>query len=261
MLIIYLVAWCPCQCGGASRSQQTARDPRRIHTNTAAQVRLYYSYVWPIVAVKVHTGALTLFLCSRRSFPAVHECTRPASMLRGTHGRPGPADNPHGGPADRLNRSGSTPSRPVSAVVQGQDERITRDPAYRTCSTPCWPCWYAHVRLEVSAGYEGNYSTRKFVCYQYYRCYRYYRYYHYRYYRYYRYYQTHTHTNCLQIVCNPPDAAATIFPNLPPTPRTSLRKSQNLSRASWLGFRYSRIWNETEPMFVRPHTENTLTQW
>ena len=63
-------------------------------------------------------------------------------------------------------------SRPVSAVVQGQDERITRDPAYRTCSTPCWPCWYAHVRLEVSAGYEGNYWARKFVCYQYYQYYR-----------------------------------------------------------------------------------------
>ena len=108
------------------------------------------------VAVKVHTGALTLFLCSRRSFPAVHEGTPPASMLSGTHGAPGPADNPHGGPADRLNRSGSTPSRPVSAVVQGQDERITRDPAYRTCSTPCWPCWYTHVRLEVRAGYEGK---------------------------------------------------------------------------------------------------------
>ena len=114
------------------------------------------------VLVKVHTGALTLFLCSRRSFPAVHEGTPPASMLSGTHGGPGPADNPHGGPADRLNRSGSTPSRPVSAVVQGQDERITRDPAYRTCSTPCWPCWYAHVRLEVRAGYEGKVWARKF---------------------------------------------------------------------------------------------------
>ena len=91
------------------------------------------------VAVKVHTGALTLFLCSRRSFPAVHEGTPPASMLSGTHGGPGPADNPHGGPADRLNRSGSTPSRPVSAVVQGQDERITRDPAYTTYGWKCAP--------------------------------------------------------------------------------------------------------------------------
>ena len=108
--------------------------------------------------VKVHTGALTLFLCSRRSFPAVHECTPLASMLRGTHVRPVPADNPHGGPAGRPNRSGPTPSRPVSAVVEGQDERFTREPAYRTCSTPCWHCWYTHVRLEVRAGYEGNYS-------------------------------------------------------------------------------------------------------
>ena len=112
------------------------------------------------MAVKVHTGALTLFLCSRRSFPAVHEGTPPASMLSGTHGGPGPADNPHGGPADRLNRSGSTPSRPVSAVVQGQDERITRDPAYRTCSTPCWPCWYTHVRMKPRAGYEGKVWAR-----------------------------------------------------------------------------------------------------
>ena len=96
-------------------------------------------------------------------------------MLRDTHGLPVPADNPHGGPAGRPNRSGPTPSRPVSAVVEGQDERFTREPAYRTCSTPCWPCWYAHVRLEVRAGYEGKAWARKFVCYQYYR------YYHYRY--------------------------------------------------------------------------------
>ena len=114
--------------------------------------------------MKVHTGALTLFLCSRRSFPAVHECTPPASMLRGTHGVPGPADNPHGGPAGRPNRSGPTPSRPVSAVVQGQDERITRDPAYRTCSTPCWPCWYTHVRMKPRAGYEGKVWARACLC-------------------------------------------------------------------------------------------------
>ena len=51
-------------------------------------------------------------------------------------------------------------SRPVSAVVQGQDERITRDPAYRTCSTPCWPCWYTHVRMKPRAGYEGKVWAR-----------------------------------------------------------------------------------------------------
>ena len=89
--------------------------------------------------MKVHTGTRAVFLCSRRSFPAVHEGTPPASMLRGTHGGPGPADNPHGGPAGRPNRSGSTPSRPVSAVVQGQDERITRDPAYTTYGWKCAP--------------------------------------------------------------------------------------------------------------------------
>ena len=104
----------------------------------------------------IHTGALTLFLCSWRSFPAVHESTTPVSILRGTHGGPGPADSPHGGPAGRPNRLGPTPSRPVSAVRQGQDERITRDPAYKTCSTPCWPCWYTHVRVEARVGYEGK---------------------------------------------------------------------------------------------------------
>ena len=45
-------------------------------------------------------------------------------------------------------------------MVQGQDERITRDPAYKTCSTPCWPCWYTHVRMKPRAGYEGKVWAR-----------------------------------------------------------------------------------------------------
>ena len=113
------------------------------------------------VTVKIHTGTQVVFLCSRGSFPAVYECTPPASMLRGTHGRPVPANNPHGGRAGWPNRSGPTPSKPVSAVVQGQAERFPREPANRTWPTPSWACWYAHVRLEVRAGHEGNYS-RKF---------------------------------------------------------------------------------------------------